>query len=68
MVTGPPEFATCFHETAYTTPAIERKGLKSGETLCVRTNDHRLALVTIVNASEESIEFGVTVWDPPVPS
>lgn len=68
VATGPPAFATCLHEPAYRTPAIERTGLRSGESLCVRTNDHRLALVTIVNASGESIEFGVTVWDPPVPS
>jgi hypothetical protein len=68
VVTGPPAFATCLHEPAYTTPAIERTGLRSGESFCVRSSGHRLALGTIVDASGESIEFGVTVWDPPVPS
>jgi hypothetical protein len=68
VVTGPPEFATCFHETAYTNSAIERGSLQPGETLCVRTSGHRFALVTIVNASEQAVEFGATVWDPPVPS
>ena len=67
VVTGPPEFATCFHETAYTTSPIERGSLQPGVTLCVRTNGHRLALVTIVDVSEQSIDFGATVWDPPTP-
>jgi hypothetical protein len=67
VVSGPLEFATCLHETAYTTSAIERGSLQPGETICVRTNGHRLALVTIVDASEQAVEFGTTVWDPPVP-
>ena len=37
-------------------------------TICVRTNGRRFALVTIVDVSEQAVEFGVTVWDPPVPS
>lgn len=68
VVTGPPDFATCFHETAYTDSAIERGSLQPGETLCVRTDDHRFALVTIVDANDQVIEFGATVFDPPVPS
>lgn len=67
VTTGPPEFATCLRETAYTTSAIERASLHPGDTMCVRTNGHRLALVTIVDASEQAVEFGATVWDPPVP-
>lgn len=35
VVTGPPEFATCLFETAYTKSAIERGSLHPGETLCV---------------------------------
>jgi Domain of unknown function (DUF1707) len=66
--TGPLEFATCFHETAYTDSPIERGSLQLGDTLCVRTKGHRLALITVVNASEQAVEFGATVWDPPVPS
>jgi hypothetical protein len=65
---GPLDFATCLHETTYTNSAIERGRLRPGEIICVRTNGHRLALVTIVSASEQAVEFGATVWDPPVPS
>jgi len=68
VVIGSPEFATCFEEDAYTNSAIERGGLRPGDTLCVRTDGHRLALVTIVDVSEQAVEFGATVWDPPVPS
>jgi hypothetical protein len=32
----------------------------------VRTDGHRLALITIVSATDEAVEFGATVWDPPV--
>jgi hypothetical protein len=67
-VTCPLEFATCFHETAYTDSPIERGSLQPGEIMCVRTNGHRLALVTIIDSSEQAVEFGATVWDPPVPS
>jgi hypothetical protein len=68
VVTDPLGFATCLHETAYVDSAIERGSLQPGDTMCVRTNGHRLALVTIVDASEQAVEFGATVWDPPVPS
>ena len=68
VVSGSLEFATCFEEDAYTNSAIERGGLRPGDTLCVRTDRHRLALVTIVDVSEQAVEFGATVWDPPVPS
>ena len=66
-VSGPLEFATCLHETAYTGAAIARTSLRAGQTICVRTNNRRLALVTIVSATEQAVEFGATVWDPPVP-
>lgn len=68
VTTGPLEFATCFRETAYTNEAIQRGSLRPGDTLCVRTNGGRLALMTMVSASAEAVEFGATVWDPPVPS
>ena len=68
VVTGPLGFATCLHEAAYTDAAIERGSLRPGDTLCVRTDGHRLAIVTIVEVSEQAVEFGATVWDPPVPS
>jgi hypothetical protein len=68
VVTGPLEFATCLHETAYTSSAIELRSLQPGDTICVRTDGRRLALVTIVNADGQGVEFGATVWDPPVPS
>lgn len=66
VVTGPLEFATCFHETAYTNAAIERGSLRPGDTMCVCTNGHRFVLATIVDVSEQAVEFGATVWDPPV--
>ena len=48
VVTGPPEFATCFHETAYTTSPIERGSLQPGETsVCGRT-------VTVSRSSRSS--------------
>ena len=68
VVTGPLGFATCFHETAYTDaprrarePAARRRHVRADER-------SRLALVTIVAVSEQAVEFGATVWDPPVPS
>ena len=67
-MTGPLGFATCLHQTGYTNSAIELRSLQPGDALCVRTNGHRLALVTIVSATEQAVEFGATVWDPPVPS
>lgn len=66
-VSGPPGFATCLHATAYTGSAIERRDLRPGDIICVRTDGHRLALITIVNAGAQAVEFGATVWDPPVP-
>ena len=68
VATGPLEFATCFHETAYSNAAIERGSLRPGDTMCVRTDGHRFVIVTIVDVSEQAVEFGATVWDPPVPS
>jgi hypothetical protein len=65
---GAVDYGTCARETAYTNGAIERGGLRSDETICVRTNQRRYALVTIVAASDQAIQLGVTVWDPPVPS
>ena len=67
LVTGPLGFATCLRETAYTNSAVELGGLRPGDTLCVRTDGHRLALVTIVGVSGQAVEFGATVWDPPIP-
>jgi hypothetical protein len=67
VAAGPLGFATCLHATSYTNTAIERRSLQPGTVICVRTNDHRLALITIVSASEQAVEFGATVWDPPVP-
>jgi hypothetical protein len=68
VVAGPLGFAACLHEAAYTNSVIERGNLRPGDTICVRTNGHRLGLVTIVEVSDQAVEFGATVWDPPVPS
>jgi hypothetical protein len=67
VVAGPLELATCLRETPYTNSAIELRSLQPGDTICVRTDAHRFALVTIVNAGAQAVEFGATVWDPPVP-
>jgi len=66
-VSGPLGFPTCLRETAYATSAIERRDLQPGDIVCVRTDGHRLALITIVDASEQAVAFGATVRDPPVP-
>lgn len=66
--TGFPGYATCAQETGYTNGALERGSLKSGENLCVRTSEHRYALVTIVSASDQAVQFRAVVWDPPFSS
>jgi hypothetical protein len=68
IVAGPPDYATCARETAYTNGAIERGSLRPNETICVRTEQNRYALVTIVDASDQAIQLGATTWDPPIPS
>ena len=66
-MTGPLQFATCVNETADATAVIERADLRPGDAICVPTNGRRFALVTIVDVSEQAVEFGATVW-PPIPS
>jgi hypothetical protein len=66
-VAGPLGFTTCLHATGYTDSPLERRGLQPGDIICARTDDHRLALITIVSASEQAVEFGATVWDPQIP-
>lgn len=68
VVTGTPEYATCARETGYTRGGIERGSLQPGETICVRTDQDRYALVTIVSADEQAIRFTAVVWDPVIPS
>ncbi len=65
-VTGPPAYATCAQETAYTNGGIERGYLQRDENLCVRTNGNRYAVITIVDVNEQAVEFRATVWDPPI--
>ncbi len=65
VATGPPEYATCANETAYTNGSIERGSLQTNENICVRTGGDRFALVTILSAGDEAIQFQATVWDPP---
>lgn len=68
VVTGAPEYATCARETGYTRGSIERGSLRSGENICVHTDENRYALVTIVNADDQAIQFSAVVWDPAIPS
>jgi len=68
VVTGPAQYATCSHETGYTNAALERGSLQPGETICVRTNGNRYALVTITSASDQAVQFRATVWDPQIAS
>jgi hypothetical protein len=68
VVTGPPQYATCSRETGYTNSPLERGSLENGETICVRTNDRRYALITIVGVSEQAFQFQATVWDPQISS
>ena len=63
VVIGPPQYATCSHETGYTNSALERGSLHTGETICVRTGENRYALITIVGVTEEAFQFQATVWD-----
>jgi Domain of unknown function (DUF1707) len=60
--TGTPDYATCSRETAYTRGPIERGSLQPGETICVRTNGRHYALITIVSASAQAVQFRTTVW------
>jgi hypothetical protein len=68
VVTSVPEYATCARETGYTRGGIERGSLHSGDNICVRTDQDRYALVTIVAADEQAMQFRAVVWDPVVPS
>lgn len=59
-------YATCAKETAYSESPIADGDLQSGEKLCVRTDGHRYALITIIGVSANTqLEFSATVWDPP---
>jgi hypothetical protein len=66
VVTGSPDYETCANETAYSNESIERGSLQPGETICVRTGGGRFALITIVGASEQAVQFRATVWDPTI--
>jgi hypothetical protein len=68
VVTGAPEYATCARETGYTRGGIELGSLQTGDNICVRTSEDRYALVTIVTAAEQAIQFRAVVWDPVIPS
>jgi hypothetical protein len=68
VVTGPAQYATCSHETGYTNAALERGSLHPDETICVRTNGSRYALVTITSVSDQAVQFRATVWDPQIAS
>ena len=42
---------------------IERGSLQPGDNICVRTGGRHFALVTIVSASEQGVQFQATVWN-----
>lgn len=68
VMTGTPDYTACAQETGYTDGSIERGSLQVGENLCLRTSGHRYALVTIVDVSDQAVQFQATVWDPPFAS
>ena len=68
VVTGAPEYTTCARETGYMHGGVERGSLRSGENICVRTDQNRYALVTVIAADEEAVQFRTVVWDPVIPS
>ena len=67
VVTGPAEYATCAGETGYANGGIKREDLEVGDTICVRTDQDRYALVTVAAADQEAIQFRAIVWEPAVP-
>jgi hypothetical protein len=66
---GTAGYATCAEETAYSQNSILegdlQKDMQAHDKICVRTDQHRYALLTIISVSPAEIEFAVTVWDPP---
>jgi hypothetical protein len=68
VMTGTPDYTACAQETGYTDGSIERGSLQVGQNLCLRTSGHRYALVTIVDVSDQGVQFRATVWDPPFAS
>lgn len=62
---GPASYATCAAETAYSTGGLSLSKVKSGDEICLRTNQGRYALVIIKSASVDELSFTATVWDPP---
>ena len=68
VVTGAPEYATCARETGYMRGGIELGSLQPDDNICVRTNENRYALVTIVTAAEQAMQFRAVVWDPVIAS
>jgi len=68
VVTGAPEYATCARETGYMRGGIELGSLQPDDNICLRTDQNRYALVTIVTAAEQAIQFRAVVWDPVIAS
>jgi DUF1707 SHOCT-like domain len=68
VMAGVPDYTACAQETGYTDGSIERGSLQRSENLCVRTSGHRYAFVTIIDVSDQGIQFRATVWDPPFAS
>jgi hypothetical protein len=66
VVTGAPEYTTCAGETAYTRGGLELGSIQPGDNICIRTDEKRYAVLTVVAASEQAFQFRAVVWDPPV--
>jgi hypothetical protein len=62
-------YATCAEETAYSHNSIPegdlQKDMQAHDKICVRTDQNRYALLTIISVSPTEVEFAVTTWDPP---
>jgi hypothetical protein len=63
--TGSAGYNTCANETAYTEGEEPLARAHKGNEFCIRTPDSRYALIQIVSASNTSLSFTATVWDPP---
>ena len=68
VVTGAPEYATCARETGYSREGVRRENLEPGDNICLRTDEDRCALITVVDATEQAIRFRAITWEPVIPS
>lgn len=61
-------YSTCAKETGYQNNQPAIGDLQNGEEICIRTSGNRYAVVKILSATANELDFTVTVWDPPFTS